>query len=148
HRERHRQDRRNPGPNVGNEAQQRSENAPEHRVRHPDEVEPHSDDRAEAGVDSELDQKVTAEPASRLVHRDGRAAQVCRPEEPYHAVAQILTTRTMPALASGERSGEITVSPIFNAEGAGWVTTTGKGCRCAAAPGFGGAGVADSARFS
>jgi hypothetical protein len=62
--------------------------------------------------------------------------------------AKIVTTRMMPALASGERSGEITASPIFNAEGAGWVTTTGRGCRSTAAPGFGDARVADSTRLS
>jgi hypothetical protein len=85
-----RQQRRDEGADIGHEAQQRRENAPQHRARHADDPQPGRGPDPEGGVERELGEVEAREPARRVVHGGGGAVQVARPEQPDHAVAQIL----------------------------------------------------------
>ena len=60
--------------------------------------------------------------------------------------ANIVTTKMMPAVASGYSIGSRTLLPISITDGAGWVTTTGTGSCCcpwAGAPVGAGAGASE-----
>ena len=86
----HRADPGREGADIGDEAHQRREHAPQERVGHADDPEPDADEHAEGGVHAELGEEVGAEPARGVVHRHRRAVQVARPEQADHAVAQVL----------------------------------------------------------
>jgi hypothetical protein len=55
-----------------------------------DEIEANGDDDAEGSVHKRLNQKKSAEPPGRVIHRQGRALQIARSGKPDKAVAQIL----------------------------------------------------------
>ena len=89
-RQHYRQRGGDPRSDIGNEAQQRAENAPQQRVGNADEIKADADDHAKAGIEAELGQEIAAEPPPGLVHRHGGAVQIARAEQPDGAVAQIL----------------------------------------------------------
>ena len=75
---------------VGDEPQQECGDAPKDRARQADEIEANGDDDAEGSVHKRLNQKKSAEPPGRVIHRQGRALQIARSGKPDEAIAQIL----------------------------------------------------------
>jgi hypothetical protein len=83
-----RKEGREHGPDIGDEAHQRGERAPEDPPRHADEPEPERHRDAVAHVHDQLHQEVTRDARSRLLHRLGHAVQVAA-QEPDQPSAQI-----------------------------------------------------------
>ena len=78
------------GADVGDEPQQECDDAPKDRARQADEIEANGNDDAEASVHKRLNQKKSAEPPGRVIHRQSRALQIARSDKPDEAIAQIL----------------------------------------------------------
>src|SRR5262249_3553106 len=67
-----------PGADVGDEAQQRRQEAPEQGVGHAEEVEPHGQDGRVTGVDEDQHEEVTADALAGLVEGARRGGRVER----------------------------------------------------------------------
>src|SRR3954470_6133526 len=64
------------GADVGNEAKDRRQNAPQNRTRNPDKPETHADDDAEGSVQQKLDQEQASQTRRRVVQRGGGTLEV------------------------------------------------------------------------
>ena len=81
---------------IGDEAQQAGQDAPEHRVGNADDQQADADDDGEGGVDAELGEEIAAEAAAAVIDGDRGAVEVVGAEQADEAVAQVL------ALEQGE----------------------------------------------
>ena len=87
--ERERKEGRHDRPDIGDEAQQAAEHAPEDRVRNSDQPEPDADRDRVGRVHDQLHQQIAPDPPRGIVERLCRARQVARAGKADEAVAQI-----------------------------------------------------------
>ena len=85
-----REQRRDHRPDVGDEAQDGRQQAPQDRIRHADEIQPDPDGDAVEQVDHQLHQQVAADPLRGVVHRLGGPGDVAGADQADDPIAQIL----------------------------------------------------------